>query len=346
MAIPTPAQFEALRVDGNADVCEVLQKYVAMINLMADLSAGMFNEDGTLSQEFTNLICATGCGGGGTATSTTGSASSVSTYFASRFLGGGGVFKGRLFYMTIPGFTYSTINGDMEEVIYGMAVRPSDGVVFVIYSNETADPSPYPLRLGTVNVSTGAITPIDIINFGGTDWTSIGPTDNYSLEFSSTGTLYLSSWTSGASFNSRIYTVNLTTAELTGLGVSVEMDSAGVYFYVFSMAFDPSGTMYGLGFNPNTNEYQICSINLTPNPAFGNALLATTQCAMTPAGGVPAPGATLFQGLICKSGKKYVWVRSTGDIYQEVVGTTCSSAAVFLAPSSMSDITAVAGVPS
>ena len=60
MPIPTPAQFEALRVDGNADVCEVLQKYAAMVNLMADLSAGMFKADGTLSTDMVNLICASG----------------------------------------------------------------------------------------------------------------------------------------------------------------------------------------------------------------------------------------------------------------------------------------------
>lgn len=345
MAIPTPAQFEALRVDGNADVCEVLQKYSAMINLMADLSAGMFNPDGTLSTELTNLICATGCGGGGTATSTTGAGSSTSAYFASRFLDGA-VFKGRLFYLTIPGFTYSTINGSMNEVILGMSVRPSDGVVFVLYVDMTADTAPYPVRLGTVSVSTGVVTPIAALDLGGTPQVENLPYDRYSLEFSSTGTLYMSYWISGGSTTSQIYTLNTTTGAMTQLGTSVQMDVSANYFFVFSLAFDSGGTMYALGFNQGTNEYAIASINLTPNPSFGNALLATVQCVLTAAASVPLVDSTIWQGLVCKSGNKYVWARGTGDIYKAVTGTTCGSSVVMTGTSAMANITAVAGIPS
>lgn len=350
MALPTPADFDALRVTASSPVCEVLANYVRAIDLMAQLVSSIYNPDGSFTQEFIDKICASGCGGGGTATSTTGATSSASFYFTSRYLDGG-IYKGRFFYGTAPGFTFSTINGSMTEAVLGLAVRPSDGVTYCIYMDMTNDSSPFPLRLGTISVSDGTITPIDIINSGGSDWSDTFPYDKYSLEFSSGGILYMSYWEpggacGGASSTSKIYTVNLTSGEVTALGTSVQMDSSANYFYVFSLAFDASGTMYGMGFNGATNSYSICSINLTPNPSFGNALLATEQCSLLTVASVPCVDATIYQGLVCKNGKKYVWARATGDIYQMVDGTTCGASLVATGTSAMAGITSTAGVPS
>ena len=296
-----------------------------------------------------NLICASGCGGGGTATSTTGASSPTSAYFATKYLDGS-VYKSRLFYVTIPGFTYSTINGSMNEIVVGLAVRPSDGVVFVAYyERQLVDPFDYVLKFGTVSTSDGTITNIGTINSGGTDFTDLSANDRYSLEFASDGTLYLSYWISEASHDSQIYTLNTTTGAVTQLGTGVMMDSALSIFYLMSMAFDSSGTAYGLGWwsTGATYDYAICSINLTPNPSYSNRLLATVQCTIM-SGALPAPTVdnTIWQGLVCKDGNKYIWVRGTGDIYQQVLGASCSSALKMTGTSAMGGITAVAGIPS
>lgn len=347
MAFHPPSEFNANRVNSGDSVCEALTKVFRQVNLLADNVAAERNEDGSFTAGFIAKICATGCAGGGgdTNTSTPDPSASTSIYMASRFLSGG-VFRGRLFFIESGGWTYTTINGNMDQVILGMAIRPSDGVAFVVYVDQTNDSSPYPLRMGTLNLTTGAITYIATINSGGSDWSTLGADDQYALEFKADGTLYLGTWS--ASPVSNLYTVNLATAAITAVGVDVQMDSGANSFLVYSMSYDSGGTLYALGFDCTTNRYITASINTTPNPAFGNALLATEECEILQVASVPTVNNQIWMGLVNKGGEKFIWTRGTADIYQVADGSGCVSPFVqkMTGAPSMAQVTAVAGVPS
>ena len=308
----------------------MLQNYVQMINLWADFYANIYNQDGSFTQEFIDKICATGCAGGGTGSSTTGASSSVSLYMASRFLDSG-VYRGRFFYIDSGAFTYSTINGSMNEVITGIAVRPSDGVVFVLYYDWTLGVHPLDLRLGTISTSTGTITPIGIAVSG----SNLLPNPDYSLCFKSDGTLLMSSKV-GAS---QIYTVNTSTAAITALGSGLYY--GGALLTLNSIAYDSGGTLYGYGRNGGTTFYDIVTINTTPNPSYGLALVATQHCANT------SP-IEAFNAMAIKNGKQLAFYKSVGDLYEMGDGSGCVSPMVnkMTGSSAMADVTAAGGTPS
>lgn len=60
---PLPSQFDVLRpADPQNPTCDELRNILLNgNNLIADLSACWFNEDGTLSDSFRAQICATSC---------------------------------------------------------------------------------------------------------------------------------------------------------------------------------------------------------------------------------------------------------------------------------------------
>ena len=64
MSCPSPADFQNLVVDPNSAVCDQLRKLGLLAQTVADAYACIYNENGSFTDEFTNRICATGCGGG------------------------------------------------------------------------------------------------------------------------------------------------------------------------------------------------------------------------------------------------------------------------------------------
>ncbi len=351
MAWHPPSEFNNNRVNPGDSVCEALAKVFQQVNLVADNEAFKWNEDGTLSAAYIARLCATGCAGGGdTATSTPDPEGSTSIYMASRFLSGG-VNRGRLFFIDSSDFSYSTVNGDMQQVIVGMAISPVTGIAWVVYQDMVADSSPFPIRLGTVNLATGIITFIAVINSGGSDWSDLLTYDRFSLEVMPSGTLLLSYWEISGGTNSRLYTVNLITGELTQLGAAstnVVMSDTAATFIVYSIAYDSGGTLRALGFNISTNSYITATINTTPNPAFGNSLVATQECQLSSVGSVPVVDQTIYQGIVNKSDDRLIWVRATADILKVADGSGCAVPAVLklTGTPSMSNVMAVAGVPS
>jgi len=330
-ALPTPSQFNALRVTSGDPACTVLQNYVAMINYVADWYANIYNPDGSFTQEFIDKICATGCAGGGTGSSTTGASSSVSLYMASRFLDSG-VYRGRFFYIDSSSFTYSTINGSMNEVITGIAVRPSDGKVFVLYYDWTLGVHPLDLWLGTISTSTGVITPIAITVPGG----GLLPNPDYSLCFRADGTLFMSNRLGAP----QIYTVNTTTGVPTALGAGIYWGGTGT-LKPDSISFDASGILYGYGCDGSAVAGTLFTINTTPNPSYGLALVATLSCgSVNPCG--------TFNALAIKGGQKMVFYTGTGDLYSIRDGSGCLSPAALkmLGSTAMADVTAAGGIPS
>lgn len=71
MACPTTVDFQALIVDEDSSVCDQLRKLGRLAQTVSDAYACIYNADGTLTTEFTDKICATGCGGDATTSSTT-----------------------------------------------------------------------------------------------------------------------------------------------------------------------------------------------------------------------------------------------------------------------------------
>lgn len=329
--LPTPAQFNALRVTSSDPACTVLQNYVKMIQLVADLVGNIYNPDGSFTQAFIDKICATGCAGGGSGSSTTGASSNVSLYMASRFLDAG-VYRGRFFYIDTSTFTFSTINGSMNEVITGIAVRPSDGVVFVLYYNWTLGVHPLDLWLGTISTSTGVITPIAVVIAGA----QLLPNPQYSLAFRSDGVLFMD----GHEGPSQLYTVNTTTGVPTALGDHYRLVSSPTSMVqIMGVSFDSFGVLWGIGGDGASGVgLNLYTINTTPDPSISNALMATFVCNFV--------GASVFNAFTMKNAKKYAFYTTVGDLYQIADGNTCGLVSKIVAPASMADVTAAGGVTS
>lgn len=331
--LPTPAQFNALRVTSSDPACTVLQNYVKMIQLVADLVGNIYNSDGSFTQSFIDKICATGCAGGGTGSSTTGASSSVSLYMASRFLDSG-VYRGRFFYIDTSTFTYATINGSMNEVITGISVRPSDGVVFVLYYDWTLGVHPLDLWLGTINTSTGVITPIAVVLAG----VALLPNPYFSLSFTPAGVLYMNV-TAALPGTAQLYTVNTTTGVPTAVGNTFRLVSNPTSVVsVQSISYDSSGVLWAIGTDGvHGADVNLYTVNTTPDPSISNALMATYQCS--------AFGASVVNALFIKGSKKYSFYTGVGDIYQIADGSTCGLITKLVAPASMADVTAAGGTP-
>ena len=355
MPCPTPSDFNDLIVSLEAPVCEQLRKLGRLSKAVSDAYSCIYNEDLTFTTGFNTKLCATGCGGGGgdTNTSTSDPTGPGAAYMATQFLSGG-VYRGRLFSLETGGWTYTTISGSMDQVIVGMAVRPNDSTLWAIYFDATGDASPYPLRLGTVNVTTGALTYVDTINSGGSDWDSSVPwIDYYSLEFRPNSTLLMGYWSSPTSTDAQIYSVSTTTAALTAIGTRLNAVGVASYFFPYSLSYDAAATpaLHCLGLNAATGDVTTSSVNLTPNPSAGNVIEATEGCVITNTGSSLPAGAAArtYTGLLNKNGKQQIVVRALGDIY-EVTNTIggCSNPHVLkmTGAGSMTDVTAVAGIPS
>ena len=337
--LPTPAQFNALRVTSSDPACTVLQNYVKMIQLVADLVGNIYNPDGSFTQAFIDKICATGCAGGGSGSSTTGASSSVSLYVSSQFLiSSENRYGGRFFYVDTSTWTYQTINGDMRngaltQVVLGVSVRRSDGVVFVIYIEEPALPTVLmDLKLGTINTSTGAITEIGVV-FAATE--NSAQDSNYSLVFGPTGTLYLGSRLGGP--GGQVYTVNTSTAVPTALGDSVYNGTVNY------MAMDSNGVMYCMGgyHPPSVFDGPVAELSLTPNPSYGDALVATADSC-------PNINSVFQRIIFCKGTNTYLFNPPNGVIYHIKSGSTCVVPNVVKmdpGASAFSNILAAGGVP-
>ena len=340
--LPTPAQFNALRVTSSDPACTVLQNYVKMIQLVADLVGNIYNPDGSFTQAFIDKICATGCAGGGSGSSTTGASSSVSLYVSSQFvISAENRYGGRFFYVDTSTWTYQTINGDMRngaltQVVLGVSVRKSDGVVFVIYIEMPSFPTAsMDLKLGTINTSTGAITGIGVV-FAASE--SQAEYSNYSLAFGQSGTLYMGSRLGGP--GGQVYTINTTTAVPTALGSGIYNGAISAVNYI---AFDSSDIVYCMGGDapPSVWDGPVSTLDLTPNPSYGNALVAT-------------PGACSYINsgvqriLFCKGAELYLFNPPNGIIYHIQSGSTCVSPHVVKmdpGASAFSNILAAGGVP-
>ena len=97
---------------------------------------------------------------------------------------------------------------------YGLALDNTTGVAYGIVNANA---------LATFNLTTGAATLIENLGVG----------FNYSLEISPTGTLFAAAW------DDRLYTVNKLTGATTFVG------SMGVSGFIFDLAFDTLGNLYG-----------------------------------------------------------------------------------------------------
>lgn len=343
---PTPAQFEALVPDANAPVCDQLGNYLQMTVLFKDWVRWHYRDDGTPTTDFLNLICASGCGGGGTSSgsSSTGPGGTTTAFLASRFESGG-VYRGRLFELNTSSWTYSTIAGDMDQMLIGLAVHPSTQVLWAVYYDMTGDSSPYPLRLGTIDTSTGVVTPVAIINDGGSDIETTLPINNFCLEFKPDGTLLMGFYyLIGVNVSDTgIYTVNTTTGAVTEIGTGLYMVGIANRFKPTSLSYNLAGDLVALGLNMVTGEIITSTVNLTPNPAFGNVIEATEVCAL---GTLPTD---FYVGLLEKNTRSNVVVQGFADIYSVTDGTgACITPFVIRmtgAPA-MANVTAVAGLPS
>lgn len=329
-------------------VCEAFAKTFKMVNLTADQQAFIFTEQGDFTTTFKVLLCATGCAGGGgdTNTSTPDPSSDTASFVASYFVSAG-KNRGRFFFVNFADFTYTTINGDMDAVILGMAIRPSDGVVFVLYRDETNDPAPAPLRLGTISTTTGTITPIAPLTVSGVPQTPNGMT-GMGLVFQPGGTLMMSQWVNEfAALQSQFYTVNTTTADATALGFQVFLLDTATVVNPISSAYDTGGNLRCICWDGGA-QYRSIVINTTPDPAYSYALTATLECSLGGSATPPHVGTNTFTGPLNKNGFRYEWFQQTGDIYQYVDGGGCMVPTVLkmLAPASMAHVTAVAGLPS
>lgn len=347
MAFVPPSQFAANRIQSGESLCDALAKVFRQVNLVAEQSSFEWTEAGEFTVEYKAKLCATGCAGGGgdTSTSTPDPSGVATAYLANRFLSGGGVFRGRLFSIEAGGWTYSTINGDMAQVLVGMAVRPSDSTLWAIYIDSTNDANPFPLRLGTVNTTTGAVTYVATINSGGSDWSQNGVEDYYCLEFKPDGTLLLGSVDGSVN----IYTVNTATGEAAAIGTQVLMVGTANSFYPWSLSYNSAGVLHAMGINGSTNSIISATVNLTPNPAAGNAIEATEACEILALGALPPPTQRIYNGLLNKNSKRQTVVRGTADIYEitDAAGACINPFVLKMnGATSMTGVTSMAGVPS
>jgi len=137
-------------------------------------------------------------------------------------------------------YTTDSTNGSSVAVgpfgfsaVYGDAFS-SSGTLYVTVNAST---------LATVNLSTGAATPVGV---------STGLSDLMSLEFAPNGTLYAASWA-----NNNLYTLNTTTGAATLVG------SLGVPGSVMDLAWDSlNSTMYGLSSGGPSGSL-VYSVNLS-----------------------------------------------------------------------------------
>lgn len=81
-----PSEFAANCINASDSICEAFAKLVRQVKLVADQEAFEYKSDGSFTEEYKALICATGCGGqvttttGGDVTSTTGGGSGSQNY--------------------------------------------------------------------------------------------------------------------------------------------------------------------------------------------------------------------------------------------------------------------------
>lgn len=128
---------------------------------------------------------------------------------------------GTSLYATNPTNGASTLIGNFGYgAVYGDAFAP-DGTLYAMINSFS------PSQLATVNLSTGAATPVG---------TPTGISDLMGIAFAPNGTLYGASWGSND-----LYTLNLTTGQATEVG------SLGTDGEVMDLAWDSmNSTMYGL----------------------------------------------------------------------------------------------------
>ena len=341
-ARPTPAQFDALVPDPNAPACDQLRAYLQMTRLYADWVSWHYGPDGLPTQDFINLICATGCAGGGTSdsSSTSSGGGSSTAYLSSRFFSGG-AYRGRFFTVNTDSWTYSTVAGNMDEIILAMAVHPSTGVVWVIYENQTATADPFPVKLGTINTTTGVVTSVATLNASGSDIEDSGGLfypGRVALAIRADGTFFYT-YSDATQFTGagRLYTVNPATAELTNVGTTMTMDSTSNRFTATSMSFDSGGALIAVGQNDWLGPILTVTINTTPNPSFSNQIVCTQECELLAA----AATQNIYSGLAIRGSAKYYSYTPIGDLYQGVSTTgSCSTVAKMTAPASMAGVLA------
>lgn len=340
-ARPTPAQFDALVPDPNAPACDQLRSYLQMTRLYASWVSWHYGPDGLPTQDFVNLICATGCGGGGTSDSSStssgggGGGGSSTAYLSSRFFSGG-AYRGRFFTVNTDSWTYTTVAGNMDEILLAMAVHPSTGVVWVIYENQTATSDPFPVKLGTINTATGVVTSVATLNASGADIEDSGGLfypGRVALAIRADGTFfYTYSDATQFSGSAKLYTVNQTTAALTNVGTTMTMASTTNRFTPTSMNFDSGGALRGIGQNDWNGPILTVTINTTPNPAFSNQIVCTQECSLLGFSATPE----IYSGLVIRGSAKYYSYTPTGDLYQGVSpSAACVTVAKMTAPGSM-----------
>lgn len=342
MSCPLPSDFQNLIVDVNAPVCDQLRKLGLLAKTVSDAYSCIYTQNGEFTQAFINKLCASGCAGGSTDSSSTGVPGSGAAYRSSYFVGAGSyhtVFKGRVFSMDLSDWTYSTLIGDSYDVVLAMAFHPATGTLWALGVNqEAADlaagspTTDIPLRLGTINPSTGVFNHIADVNTAGAPWFDAGAYISYSL-----GLVFKADATLLFTYGTQIYTLDTSTAEATALGSGNIVDSA------LPTSQEPTG------FHRQTDGTLVCltkrgnlytgTLNPTPYAPFGNAIVVTEDCDIGPH--------AFYRGPLKYDGAIYL-ATVTGDIYRWVDSDgTCGPAVIqFVAPASMANTLCAVNSPS
>lgn len=344
MSCPLPSDFQNLLVDVNAPVCDQLRKLGQLSSLVADAYECIYTQNGGFTQTFIDKLCASGCAGGSTDSSSTGAPGAGTVYRASQFLGAGSyrtVYKGRVFSMNPATWTYTTLMGDTYDVVIAMAFHPATGTIWALaFNQEAADiaaggmTANIPLKLGTINPTSGAFNLVATVNTASVDWIESTTTllnDPWGLVFKADGTLLFT-------HKDLIYTLDTSTAAVTALGSGYIVDSA------LSTSQEPTG------FHRKTDGTLLCLtergdlrtgvLDPTPYPPFSNAIVVTEDCLLSSPNPLVGP---VFYG-----GAWYGAMSTTGDVYQitETDGTCKSPWTLKLvAPASMANVTCMVNSP-
>jgi len=149
MSCPTPSDFQALIPDVNSSACEQLSKLGPATRLWYNAYSCIYNENLSFTENFTDLICNTGCGGGGggSSTSTTAAGSGDASFESSQdwtvpdgvteitatvVAGGGAGAGGICGYCSAPNLPVGSGGGSGEKRVHTFSVTPGDTISIVV----------------------------------------------------------------------------------------------------------------------------------------------------------------------------------------------------------------------